>query len=303
MAGGDRSVTQRRRQRGCRVERCGAFRRPRRRTERRPRRIGNRLLRERIDMSELSDQTGMLGIQPRLGFTDRHQTRRDRRRRRRRVRTHLDDALHPLDHPRDLHTDNRKEGVSQSSQDRRSSSQSGLRHVGGAIIRGDDPAASRRRRHVEESVAVGRSSSGSSDSVHQPDDPIHGPREHDQDGRRRQHQDAGPDVRTDDLRRGSAKEESEVCATQRRNGEWTEDRRPPRLRPSSQRQADQCCGEHAEHADKPTVLLGEPDAEPLVLAKWFVTVPNQPPGQTGGGDERTDTQDEQALGDRDRSGL
>ena len=57
----------------------------------------------------------MLRVEPGLCFTDRDQTRRDRRRRRSGVRTQPSDALDPLDDPGDLHTDNPRDGVSQSS--------------------------------------------------------------------------------------------------------------------------------------------------------------------------------------------
>jgi large conductance mechanosensitive channel len=59
---------------------------------------------ERVDLGQAGDEAGVLGVAPCLHLTHRDQAGLDQLGTRSRVRTHHSDALHPLDHPTDLHT-------------------------------------------------------------------------------------------------------------------------------------------------------------------------------------------------------
>ena len=114
----DRTITQLGCQPRSRTQRRGTLRRLRRLTQRGLRGIHDRLLRKRIDLAQLGDQTRRVRRTPRLDLMYRDQTVTHQTCRSSRVHTHTSDALHPLDHPRNLHAHNPQQGVSRSGPNR-----------------------------------------------------------------------------------------------------------------------------------------------------------------------------------------
>ena len=111
---GDRTVTQRVGEVGGLRQRPGSFGGLRSLVQRLLRRVCNALLRERIDVLQSGDETGVLSIAPCLHLAHRDQTGLDQINTRGGTGTHVGDGPDPLDHRCDLHTRNGREGVSHS---------------------------------------------------------------------------------------------------------------------------------------------------------------------------------------------